>query len=119
MRNIKHQLHTRTYFARQFLLLEMRLSKYYKQELVNPTAALYPEEREYKKRIVGAVERLQKYLQNCPDNKTRIKFFDTVMLRGDSDVQAVCDELHISRGTYYHWRISIINLYGTYMGIYI
>jgi hypothetical protein len=97
----------------------MRLSAYYEKQLADTAAALYPEEREYMKRAVAAVGKVRAYLNNCPDHDTRNKFFDMVMLHGDNDIQAVCNDLHISQTTYYNWRTSIIRLYGSNIGVYV
>ena len=119
MTNVSKQLHNRTYYARKLLTCELRLSGHYRTELHNPAAALYPEEREYMKRVVDAADRLSHYLKNCSDSELRKRFVDMVLLRGDNDVQAVCDTLHISKATYYNWRRSALRVFGANMGVYL
>jgi hypothetical protein len=119
MTHVGKQLHNREYYARKLLTCELRLSAYYRHQLSNPTAALYPEEREYMKRVVDAADKLSHYLKNCSDSALRIRYVEMVLLRGDNDVQAVCGKLHISKSTYYNWRKSCLRVFGANMGVYL
>lgn len=119
MASVSEQLHNREYYARKLLTCELRLSAHYRHQLSNPAAALYPEEREYMMRVVNAADKLNHYLKNCSDSALRLRYVDMVLLRGDNDVQAVCDTLHISKATYYNWRRSVLRVFGTHMGVYL
>ena len=112
----KKQLYNRARLARQLIISEMRLYRHYQKE-INTGIDMTAEMRQYKERVLQAIERVRCVNKNFPDSDVRNKFLNTALLHGDSDMLAVCDKLKISTSTYYNWRNSMIRVYGACFGI--
>lgn len=110
----RKKLHNRSRLARQLLLSELRLVRHYARAISD--TSLPQADRDYMARVVTSWNKLMRYARNFPDGEQRVKFIE-VALMGDCDMTAACDTLHISTGTYYNWRNTMVKAFGMYMSI--
>jgi DNA-directed RNA polymerase specialized sigma24 family protein len=116
-RHTKRQLYNRKRRARLLLLSDLRLVRQYSEELEEVGDDMTYDEREYKKRVVFAAAKAREYFSNFPDGEIKAKFLDRYE-RG-YDRTAICDELHVSEGTYYNWINTALQVFAQRMGIWI
>ena len=117
MSKISKQLYNRRCCARRLQLKDYRLVRQYGEDLEERVGEMDYYERTYKERVITAAARVRAVFGNYPDKETRIKFLDR--LRNSVDRAAVCDELHISDGTYANWYKEVLQVMTQVMGIWV
>lgn len=111
----RKKLNYRSRLARQLLLSELRLVRHYARAISDMT--IPQADRDYMAKVVTSWNKLMRYARNFPDGAQRVQFIEVALMRGDCNMTAACDTLHISTGTYYNWRNAMVKAFGMYMGV--